>query len=156
MYLSKKYILASELTAFMQIHIANISMLKKKYDEDGNTSTIKKYGNCLFIDSTDKSLPANIKRGIESYNFTDFSNMLPVTFLQSEFEVSIKILQERNIVQDIITIQGKKFAIINPEFKSKTTGATFYLHDDKDMKESIPYVDGYVMLKKDKCLSWYK
>jgi hypothetical protein len=157
MFLNKEYILANELVQKMDIHIANISMLKQKIENQANFDDIIKMNNCTFVNRRSKYLPNNIKIGILTNTFTDLSNKLPVTYIRSEFGVSEKELFAADIVEGKIKIADKEFYVFKNDFIDKVKNGIINILDKED-KEDCEYqgsIDGSIKLSKNKYLTWY-
>lgn len=156
MFLNKKYILANELVEKMGIHIANISMLMKEY-EDTDNGTFVKMNNCTFINSNDATLPNNIKIGMQNNQFTDMTNKLPCTFVRSEYEITEKELFKSGMVTKKVEVAGKDFYEFAPEFVEKMKYKIGYVLDEVETMECYRknQILGYTQLSKNKYFTWY-
>lgn len=156
MFLNKKYILANELVTKMGIHIANISMLIKEY-EDTDTGTFVKMNNCTFINTKDATLPQNIIDGIRSNVFTDMTDKLPCTFVRSEYGITEKELFKSGMVTQIVTVAGKDFYQFAPEFVEKMKYKIGYILDEQETMDCYrkKQIQGYTQLAKNKYFTWY-
>lgn len=156
MFLNKKYILANELVQKMDIHIANISMLLKEY-EDSNSDTFLKMNNCTFIDSKDVTLPKNIIAGIRNNQFTDMTDKLPCTYVHDEYEITEKELFNSGMVINKVEIAGKKFYQFAPEFVQKMKYKIGYILDEAETMDCYrkKQIQGYTQLGKNKFFTWY-
>lgn len=157
MFLNKNYVLANELVQKMGIHIANISMLVKYYEDRENFSTMLKMNNCTFINSKDSSLPNNIRIGLANNNFTDMSNKLPCTWVKTEYEMSDKDLINSDMIIEKVKIAGKDFYVFAPEFVQKMQGKIGYTLDKAETMDCMAkgQIDGYTQLSKNKFFTWY-
>jgi putative SOS response-associated peptidase YedK len=156
MFLNKKYILANELVEKMGIHIANISMLMKEY-EDTDNGTFVKMNNCTFINSNDATLPNNIKIGMQNNQFTDMTNKLPCTFVRSEYEITEKELFKSGMVTKKVEVAGKDFYEFAPEFVEKMKYKIGYVLDEAETMDCYrkKQILGYTQLSKNKYFTWY-
>jgi hypothetical protein len=156
MFLNKKYILANELVEKMGIHIANISMLAKQF-EDNDYGHVIKMNNCTFINSESRQLPHNIEVGLFAHKYTDISNKLPCTFVKSEFEVTEREWFKSGIVTDKVTIAGKKFYVFNDNFVKTMKRKVPYVLDSKETNECMAkgQIEGSIKLSKNKFFVWY-
>jgi hypothetical protein len=156
MFLNKKYILANELVTKMGIHIANVSMLIKEY-EDTDTGTFVKMNNCTFINTKDATLPQNIIDGIRTNVFTDMTDKLPCTFVRSEYGITEKELFKSGMVTKIVTVAGKDFYQFAPEFVEKMKYKIGYILDEQETMECFrkKQIKGYTQLAKNKYFTWY-
>lgn len=157
MFLSDNYILANELVQKMDIHIANISILKNNLERLNNTKDIISLKKCSFINKDSLMLPNNILVGIFSNEFTDISDKLPVTYVRSEFGITYKELQKSGILLGKVKIAGKQFYHFTPEFVEKMKNKTVYILNKKETLECERNkdIDGYIQLGKNKFLTWY-
>lgn len=157
MFLNKNYILANELVEKMNINIANISILKKQYEDEDDNTTIVKLNNCSFIKGNSYKLPNNIRIGIDSFEFTDMSDKLPCSYFKSEYGFSDKEIMNSSIVYQKVNVSGKQFYQFDPEFVKKVKNAVMYPLDKKETDEcySKGQIAGYVQMAKNKFLTWY-
>lgn len=156
MFLDKKYILANELVEKMNIHIANISMLSKQF-EDNDYGHVIKMNNCTFINSESRQLPHNIEVGLFAHKYTDMSNKLPCTYVKSEFEVTEREWFKSGIVVDKVVIAGKKFYVFDKEFVKTMKRKVPYVLDAAETAECTAkgYIEGSIQLSKNKFFVWY-
>lgn len=157
MFLHKKYILANELVQKMNIHIANISMLRNQFTDDDDFTTIMKMNNCAMINTSSKKLPHNIMEGIRKNTFTDMSDKLPCTWVRSEYEMTERELLSSGIVIKKTKIAGKDFYIFNQEFVKTMYNKVPYILDEKEMIECTnkKQILGHIPLGKNKFFVWY-
>ena len=156
MFLNKKYILANELVAKMGIHIANISMLVKEYEDDDSGAFIK-MNNCTFINANDVTLPNNIRTAILTNQFTDMTDKLPCTYVHTEYEISEAELFKSGMVIEKVIIAGKKFYKFAPEFVQKMKYKIGYVLDEAETMDCYrkKQILGYTQLGKNKYFTWY-
>lgn len=157
MFLHKKYILANELVQKMNIHIANISMLRNNFTDDEDFTTIIKMNNCCMINTSSKKLPNNIAVGIKNNTFTDMSDKLPCTWVKSEHEMTERELYQSGIVQEKIKIAKKDFYVFNRNFINTMKNKIPYILDEKEMLECTKkkQILGSIKLGKNKFFTWY-
>lgn len=157
MFLHKKYILANELVQKMNVHIANISMLRNQFTDDEDYSTIKKMNNCTMINTNSKKLPNNIMEGIRSNIFTDMSDKLPCTWVRSEHEMSEKELFTSGIAIEKIKIASKDFYVFNKSFVNTMRNKITYILDEKEMIECTnkKQILGHIKLSNNRFFTWY-
>lgn len=157
MFLHKKYILANELVQKMNIHIANISMLRNKFTDDEDHITIRKMNNCTMINSSSKKLPNNIIEGIRNNIFTDMSDKLPCTWVRSEYDITEKELLISGIADKKIKIASKDFYVFNEKFVNTMRNRIPYILDEKEMVECTnkKQILGHIKLGKNKYFTWY-
>jgi len=156
MFLNSKYILANELVAKMNIHIANISMFAKQF-EDSDCGTIIKRNNCTFINSKSRYLPHNLEVGIIVNEFTDMSNKLPCTYVREEYPMTEKEMFKSGIVTEKTTICGKQFYVFSDEFVKTMKNKIGYILDAKETKDCTAndQILGSIQLSKNKFFTWY-
>jgi hypothetical protein len=156
MFLHKKYVLANELVTKMDIHIANISMLMKEYEDVDNGAFIK-MNNCTFINSNEATLPNNIKIGLKNNQFTDMTDKLPCTYVHTEYEISEAELFKSGMVTKKVEVAGKKFYQFAPEFVQKMKYKIGYVLDEVETMECYrkKQIQGYTQLSKNKYFTWY-
>lgn len=157
MFLNKRYILANELVQKMNIHIANISMLRSQFEDDDDFHTIVKMNNCAMIDTKSQKLPRNIVEGIHKNTFTDMSDKLPCTWVRAEHEMTERELFKSGIVIKKTKVAGKDFYVFNQEFVNTMRHKIPYILDEKDMLEctSKNQILGSIKLGKNKFFTWY-
>lgn len=157
MFLKKNYILANELVQKMDIHIANISMLRQQYEDQDDMTTMIKMNNCTMIKSNSHKLPNNIKMGIAANEFTDMSNKLPCTFVRTEYEVTERELLNGGVIKGKIKIAGKDFYEFTEEFVKTVKNKIVYTLDKAECMEchSKGQIEGYIQVSKNKFLTWY-
>ena len=157
MFLQSKYILANELVQKMDIHIANISMLRKHFEDLGDEVTMIKKGNCTFINTKSVELPNNIQVGILTNEFTDMTDKLPCTWVKNEYEMTERELFKSGLVIDKQKIAGKDFYVFAPEYAKKLKWKIPYIlnKEETDMCFAKGQIDGFVQLGKNKFFTWY-
>lgn len=157
MFLNKNYILANELVNQMDINIANISILKKQFEDDGDDITIVKLNNCSFIKTNSFKLPNNIKEGICKYKFTDISNKIPCSYFREEYEISDKEIMSTPIITGKVTIDGKKFYEFDNDFVRKVKNHVLYTLTEEEKNDcySKGQIAGFIKISKNKYLTWY-
>lgn len=157
MFLTRDYILANELVEKMGIHIANISMLRKRYFDDDDAFNIRKMNNSLFINIKTRKLPKYIKRGIRDHEFTDLSNLMLCTYIKSEFKVTERELSNSGIVIGKVKVAGKLFYVFDPEFAQQVSQRIPYILNLKEKNEctAAGTIQGSVQLSKNKFFTWY-
>jgi len=159
MFLTSNFILSNELTSNMAIASSNISMMHKMLENKGITSDVIKLGNCLFIDKTSPNLPNNIRKGIYNYNYQDLTNVLPVSYMKKDFNISdadIKILISKGIIIDSFLLKGKKLVRFSDKFVNETKDCVFYMLSKTETLELYKNktIDGYIELS-NQSLTWY-
>lgn len=156
MFLESKYILANELIEKMNIHIANISMLAKDF-EDSDCGTIVKMNNCTFINTKSRHLPHNIMVGAIANEFTDMSDKLPCTWVRDEYPMTEKEMYNSGIVVDKVKIAGKQFYVFDKEFVQKMKRKIGYVLDAEETKYCTEkgQIEGSIQLSKNKFFTWY-
>lgn len=157
MFLGQNYILANELVEKMGISIANISMLRKQFEEVDDDSSIIKMNNCSFIKKNSSKLPHNILAGIASNEFTDVSNKLPVTWVREEFEITEKEWFKSGLVIDKIKISSKQFYVFDDEFVQTVKGKVTYVLNEQETLDCFNkgLIQGYRQVSKNKFITWY-
>lgn len=156
MFLHKNYILSNELTQKMGIHIANISMLRKQFEDDDSGTVIKR-NNCTFINIKANNLPNNIRVGISQNTFTDMTNKLPCTFVRNEYSLSDKELMQSSIIKEKTKIAGKDFYVFTDEFVKQMKNKNGYVLNKAETMECINNgdIDGYIQITNKKYFTWY-
>jgi hypothetical protein len=162
MFLNSNYVMASELTQKMDINISNISMIHKKFKDEENYSSIVKMGSSLFIDKT-AELPKYIRLGIDKYDFTDISCMLPSGYVQSEFNLVpkeiTKLIQDCTVSEFVgsCRITDKLMIQFSKEFVEKIKDYVVYPLNYNDTIECLINGDikDCIELTKNKYLTWY-
>jgi hypothetical protein len=157
MFLNKNYVLSNELVQKMDINIANISMLAKKYREYSNYGAIIKMNNTSFINSRDQTLPKNIKDGLNMHKCTDMSDKLLCGWLKSEYELTGDDLVNTNIIIDKITVSKKDFYVFSPEFVGKMRNKMGYVlgKGEAIYCYNTNKIDGYTKIDDSRYFAWY-
>jgi hypothetical protein len=164
MFLSNDYVLSNEIVQKSGIHIANISMgIKTLQESDSKSGSVVKYGNCTFLNKQAKTLPTYLKNYIHNplWTFTDFSNKLPVTFLQAELGVSFKDIQsamkKNGIDVKIEEVSGKQFAVFPVEFVEEMRDSTWYILPEDEYLECLKSgdIEGGFAISKSRYFTWY-
>lgn len=157
MFLDKNYVLANELVQKMDIHIANISMIKKQFEGTDDMKTIISMNNCTFIKSNSPKLPRNIREGIKSHTFTDVSNKLPCTYLRTEYPLSVRNWEKAGVINDKVKIAGKDFFEFTDDFVNKTRGKIVYILNEEETMDCFRknQIEGYIQASKNKFITWY-
>lgn len=156
MFLQSKYILANELVNKMNIHIANISMLAKEF-EDSDCGTFVKKNNCTFINTKSRHLPHNILVGTIANEFTDMSNKLPCTYVREEYPMTEKEMFKSGIVTDKIKVAGKQFYVFSDDFVKTMKNKIGYVLDASETEYCTAngQILGSIQLSKNKFFTWY-
>lgn len=159
MFLSDKYILANELTTKMEIHIANISNLIDKLENENKFDDFKKLNSCTFLKRDSINLPKNIKEGIEQFSseLHTFTDKLPSTFLYSEYGLSKSNMIKSKIFKEEMEIYGKTFYVFTDEFIKKVKNCTLYILPEIEAKQCLldKEIIDYIKISKNKCITWY-
>jgi len=157
MFLSKDYILSNELVEKMRIHIANISMLRKKFEHKDDLYNIRKFNNCTFINTKCRDLPNNLRQGISNNEFTDISNKLPISFVRTELGCTEKQLFQSEIVQSKETIAGKKFYVFDKAFAHFVGNSVPYILNAEEHAECEDkgYIKGSIRMSANRYFTWY-
>lgn len=158
MFLKKEYILANELVEKMDMHIANISMLRNELEAKDNYDDLKKVNNCTFINTKSPFLPNNINVALSENTFTDMTDKLPATFLRTEFNLSPEDLEKAGVIEGEVEIAGKKLIQFKPDFVKNVEGSVMYMLSEDEAKECLEdgSIDGMIKITKAKCITWYK
>lgn len=156
MFLNKKYILANELVEKMGIHIANISMLAKHF-EDNDYGHVVKMNNCTFINSKSNQLPHNIEVGVWAHKYTDMSDKLPCTFVRTEYGMTEKEMLKADMIIGKVKVAGKDFYQFKPEFIKLVGKNIPYVLDKEDHDYCVAQgqIKGSIQLSKNKFFTWY-
>lgn len=157
MFLNKDFILSSELTQKMGIHTANISALRKEFENEGDSYNILKLNNCTFINTRCRKLPKNIREGIEKNTFTDMSNKLPCTYIRTEFSMTERELKNAGLVIDKVTVADKDFFVFTDEWVKKLKGKIGYVLNKQETEYCLErkQIIGCVQLNSNKFFTWY-
>ncbi|WXB47921.1 hypothetical protein WCWAEYFT_CDS0219 [Vibrio phage VB_VaC_TDDLMA] len=161
MFLSSNYILGNELVQRMDINIANVSIMSKRFEEENDHTTVIKMNNCNFIKSDSPKLPQYIQKGIQDLSlnkpFVDFSDKLPCTWFRSEFELSDKDCINSDIIKDKVKLFGKEFYVFEQSFIDAVKDRICYILDANETKEcwNKKQIEGYVQISKKKYMTWY-
>ena len=157
MFLNKSYILANELVDQMDINIANISILRNHFENEDDFTTIVKMKNCNFIKKDSTKLPANIKKGIAQYQFTEMYNKLPCSWVNEEFPISDTKWIKSGIVKEKITIKGKQFYVFSDEFITTTHKKIVYMLNKEETEKctQLNQIEGSIQISNDKFITWY-
>lgn len=160
MFLSNQYVLANELVQYMDIHIANVSKVINDLELAGDCSTIVKINSYTFIRDSN-NLPNNFRQalrtGFYENRFTDVSKMVPSTWLRTELDVTPKELVDAGIAKSVL-VAGKPMVEFTEEMYLKLRRSVPYILNAAETEECFnnKQIDGYVQLKKNKFLTWYK
>ena len=157
MFLAPGYILANELVNKMGIHIANVSIMRKEFEDADDLYTIRKLNNCNFVNTSSPKLPQNIKDGISNNTFTDYTNKLPCTFVRDEYPVTEREWMASGIVIGKEEIAGKNFYVFADDFVKKLTGKIGYVLSGDEYRSLLVEnkIQGGIRLKRDKYFTWY-
>lgn len=157
MFLDSKYILANELTDKMNIHVANISMMRQVFENNNDFYSMPKKNNCTFINTKAHALPNNIQVGILANEFTDVSDKLPCTYVRTEYGMTEKEMKKADMIIGKVKVAGKDFYQFKPEFVAKMKRKIGYILDEKETMECYRAgtIDGYTQLSKNKYFTWY-
>lgn len=157
MFLSKNYVLANELVQKMGIHIANVSMLRKQFEDEDDLSTLLKRNNCTFVKTNSHKLPKNFRDAIAQHEFTDLTNKLPVTFIKDEHPLTEKEWFDSGAVVDKVKVAGKEFYVFSDEFVKTTRRKIVYVLNEKEKNECYEkhQIDGFIPASKNKFITWY-
>ncbi len=153
MFLNNKYISCNELVQKMNIHIANISILTKDLED---TNIFTKLGNCVFVDKTSIDLPKNIRIGIAQNTFTDCTNILPLSYLIKELEITKAQIINLPFTSQL-SLAGKDFIKFEQSFIDKVQDKTTYVLSNKETEECLQEgnIEGSIKLSNSKNLTWY-
>jgi len=157
MFIREKVVLSSELAEHGNMNIANISMLINDMNSKGNVGDVTLFGNCNYIKVTSPDIPLYVLKHV--YKCTDVQNMLPVTYLTKEFNVSKKVIT-KSLSQYIVkehTIAKKHLIEFTDEFISKFNEKVHYILNQKETDECLQQklIDGFIYLDKNRYLVWY-
>jgi len=157
MFLTKDYVLASELVHKMGIHLANISMLRKKYEHNDDLYSIRRMNSLLFVNKKARQLPNNIRNGLNSYKFTDLSTLLPYNYINREFAVSEKEWEQSGIIIAKTVIANKKFYVFSEEFAKTVKQYVPYILNKEETEDCTKNktIRGSIQLSKNKFFTWY-
>jgi len=156
-FLTKDYVLANELVQNMGINIANISNLIKEFEQLDYYGDIIKMNNCTFLKKISDRFPGNIKNGLRKYEFTDMSNKLPCRYVQTEYRLSDKNLENSGILLEKRKICGKQFYIFTNDFVKRVKNKIGYTLNKTETNTAIKNgdIDGSLQISKNKFLTWY-
>jgi hypothetical protein len=157
MFLHEKYILGNELVQKMGIAIANISMMRKKFEHDDDLYSVQKMNNCTFINKRARNLPNYIKEGIRNNTFTDMSDKLPVTYVKSEFQATEIQFKNAGIITGTVTISGKHFYVFSPDFVARVKNCVPYILNEAETNQARRegnIIDA-IKLSNDRYFTWY-
>lgn len=156
MFLSTKYVLANELAQKMGISIANISMLRKEFEEGDDLVTLYKMNNCTFIKDSHK-LPKNLRVGLKQHKFTDMSDKLPCSYVRSEHSLTEKEWFDSGVVIDKVKVAGKEFYVFSADFVKKARRKILYVLNEKEKTQCFEkgQIDGFIQASKNKFITWY-
>lgn len=157
MFLNENYILANELVQKMGIHIANISVYRKRFEDENDLGTIKKMGDCNFINKASEKLPLTIMNGVRAHEFTDMTDKLSAPFVKTEWDLSYNELYDAGVITEQKFICGKRFYVFDHDFIKKVKRKICYVLNEKETKECFDkeLIDGYIKISKKKYLTWY-
>lgn len=157
MFLNKNYILSNELLDKTDISLVKISMLRKQFEDADDFTTIVKMNNCNFIKSDSQKLPKDLRKGIESNEFIDFSNKLPCSWVRDEFQVKEEELFKSGIIINKVVLHKKKFYVFSDDFINKVKNRIPYILNREDTQKCYQkgQIEGYIELSKNKFMTWY-
>lgn len=157
MFLDKKYILANELVREMDIHIANVSMLRNQFEDNDDFYTVRKMANCSFVNGESQQLPKNIRAGIAKHTFTDLSNKLPCNYVREEYGITERELFKSGMVLNKEKVAGKDFYVFNDYFVKTMKKKIGYILDAKEEAQCSrkKQIIGSIRLGKNKFFTWY-
>lgn len=156
MFLDKRYVLGNELAEIGNFHIANISMIVKKFHDNDNYSDAKNLGNCTFINS-DAELPKHIIKLL--HKCTPMNNKLPMTYLTKELKLNKDkiLLALKDYITSTERIGGKEFVVFTDEFVQIFKDKVHYVLNKSETDEALKndYIDGFIQLSRNNFLVWY-
>lgn len=152
MFLNDQYIFANQYVKDRNIHIANVSNLKKTMRE----CDYIELGNCTFL-RKDGMFSPDLRKYIylENRNHFDFTNYIPCTYLRNELDMSEKELFGSGIISEKLEIAGKNFYKLSDFFNDKKR-KVFYTLDRKEYFDLISEKNiDFLKINDRKYLSWY-
>ena len=160
MFLSKNYVLASELVQAMGIALHSVCNMRQDFEYSDDKYSIRTMNNCMLINKKAYHLPNNIKQGIKKHEhkLTDLSNKLPCTWVKAQYGVSESLLMRSGIVIDKITIaKNRRFYVFNDEFVKLMKNRIPYILDAKEMEKCAAEgsIAGSIKLNSNKFFTWY-
>lgn len=160
-FLTNDFILGNELAEKGNFCVGNISMVKNKLDDKGLTNDIIKMNNCTFVKKNSVNVPLYFKNVMSSNEFTDLTNLLPITYFMEEYRIlhtDIKKLKELKFIIEELQISSKMFFRFSDEFVKICENSVMYTLSKKETMECLrtTTIDKYIQLSKNKYLTWYK
>lgn len=163
MFLNKNYVLGNELCDFLNIHKANISILRKERESVEDFNTVVKLNGISVVNLKSKFLPNNLKlspEDIKKAKFTDISDKLPLSYIEDELDLTPKELnvlgaKEVNIKYgNLKEIKLWKF----PDEIVQLKNIIPYTLNSEEYFECLKkkQIDGGIQVKPSKYFVWYK
>lgn len=166
-FVTKEYVSSAEVCDKLELHIATFSKWINEIDEVRDRFQIVKMGNITFIR---KDLPKfrNYRERLEGIKLTDYSDLVPLSYLKSEYNFDEDYLREHPELGEFVTLtfstkQGKEadtdktFFKFNSELRNKLRRAVWYTASKREI-ESDPETFGdiqKIQIAKDKFLTYY-
>lgn len=158
MFLKADFVFGNELCEKMGIHLSNLINLRKEFEKSDDNFTIYKLKSCSFLNTKSHKIPKNFRTGLETHKLTDITDKLPLSWVQSEFGLTIpKELQDIGIVTKRIDLAKKIFLVFDREFADKLQGKIGYILKEKETFECYENgdIEGYLKIKRNKYFTWY-
>jgi hypothetical protein len=157
MFLSKNYVLASEVVDLLGLSIANISNIRRVFENSNDFHSIKKMKDCVFLNVNCNKFSKNITRCLETNTFTDMSNKLPVSWVREEYGMTPISMIKSGISRGEVIVQGKRFIEFEDEFVSLMQNKIGYVLDEKETNDCFRrgLIEGYIKLGTNKYFTWY-
>jgi len=158
MFLKSDFVFGNELCEKMGISLSNLINLRKQFENGDDHFTIYKLNSCSFINTKSHKIPNNFRTGLETHQLTDITDKLPLSWVQSEYGLTIsKELQDIGIITDRITLAKKIFLVFDREFVNKLQGKIGYILKEKETFECLENgdIEGYLKIKRNKYFTWY-
>lgn len=145
MFLNKDYYLSAEIADVLDKHIATFSSWYNEHPDLVDSNLIIKYGQNVFLHKNLPLFSDRIRSKLREHKFTDFSKLLPLSYILNEFKGNRLFIEKRG-VGDIVTLKFKTdkektysrdFIKFRDEIYNKLKGKTLYFANDETMKEDL-------------------
>lgn len=133
MFLSKDYILTAEFAKKLNISINNFSKWYNTYPDLVDRGELVKLGDCTFFRKTIKLLYPSWKKALNEHTWTDFSNILPLQYLKTNFSLNEDFVTFGKRVK----IAGKTMFKFNEDFVNIHKNKVWYKMSLNELNEAL-------------------
>lgn len=137
MFLTNDYILTAEFSKKLNISINNFSNWYNQYPDLVDTGYLVKLGDCTFFRKSIKLLFPRWKKALKELEFTDFSNILPLQYLKTNYSFDEKFFDKG----ERCVIAGKTMFRFDKEFADFHRNKVWYKMTNNELNETLKEVE---------------